>query len=519
MTIDQIHQIEYRWHPGNDLSPAVSSMPRHLTMQWDAKIRNWVRHPGSDGPSESVRYQTVPGGMAALAWRYRDFEVAAGDGRARGRPLVSRVLVGAANALSPEMAVILCRSGLPAAAGSRPDEAEPSAGLPVIMATDLAAVAQATVGGLDQEAAWQEDLQAVLAAAFADPDTPLAVGIREPQIVQPSAQGIQVLLLWGLWRTGSALLSARRRKWSFSTFEQPLGFADPKSLPDIVFRSAQAAQSVAPAMPRDELKVLPGTVTPAKGTVYDELAAWLTAEYRELGGDRLQQRIAGLIDGAAEDSRLLIAHGRLHANWAPTPPSPVQPEADGPALPAPEEQLPEEQPEFEELVVPAPHLTELIDQLAAARSVDQFAALLAQAVATRQLPDEEDRRRARAAFGDNNCLVPVFRRHHYDPDEYALARIVSLIVLPDLGELAVQDEIAAWADRGESAVVAALLNAARYAGADMLRAMKGILRPVLAELWLTDRKLLACWSPGPASPPDTASWRGGTVLRPGALPA
>ena len=68
-------------------------------------------------------------------------------------------------------------------------------------------------------------------------------------------------------------------------------------------------------------------------------------------------------------------------------------------------------------------------------------------------------------------------------------------MLPDLGQPPVQHEIAAWADRGESAVVGALLNAARYAGADALSVMKGILRPVLAELWLTDRKLLAYFGP------------------------
>jgi hypothetical protein len=516
VTINQIHQIEYRWHPRNDLSPAVSSMSRDPMMRWDAHIRNWVRHPGADGPSESVRYQTMPGDVAALAWRYRDFKVTEGDGR--GRPLVSRVLVGAASALSPEMAVLLCRSGLPAAAGPRPDEAEPSAGLPVISAADLAAVAQATVGGLDQEAAWQEDLQPVLAAAFADPDTPLAVGIREPQICQPPAQGIQVLLLWGLWRISSELLGAGRRKWSFSTFEQPVGFADPKSLPDIVFRSAQAAQSVAPAMPRDELKVFPGlAVAPVSNPVYDELAGWLAAEYRELGGDRLQGRIADLIDGTAEDSRLLIVHGRLHATWASPPPIPVQPEPE-PALPAPGGEPPleapgpqpaqpeplegtdapeAEKPESEE-VVPASYLAELIDQLAVTRDAEQFAVLLEETVAAPPLSDEADRRRARAAFGDNNCLVPVFRRHRYAPDEYTLTRIVSLAVLPDLGQPQVRAEIAAWSGRGETDVVAALLNAARYAGADVLSDMKEILQPVLAEMWLNDRKLLAYWRPGPA---------------------
>ena len=116
VTIHQVHQIEYRWHPDYDLSPVASSMPRELTMRWDAQIRNWVRHPGTDGPAESVRYQIVQGGLAALAWRYRDIKVTEADGRAQSRPLGSRVLVGAARTLSPEMAVILCRSGLPAAA-------------------------------------------------------------------------------------------------------------------------------------------------------------------------------------------------------------------------------------------------------------------------------------------------------------------------------------------------------------------------------------------------------------------
>jgi len=326
---------------------------------------------------------------------------------------------------------------------------------------DLAAVVHATIRGLDQEAAWQEDLQPVLAAAFADPDTPLAVGIGEPQICQSPAQGIQVLPLWGLWRIGSALLGTRRRKWSFSSFEQPLGYVDPKSLPDIVFRSARAAQSVAPAMPRDELRVFPGlAAAPAGSTVYNELAGWLAAEYRELGGDQLQRRIAGLIDGAAEDSRLLVVHGRLHAAAAPPPTDAAHFEEAVPALPASEE----EKLESDELVVPVPYLAELIDQLSVARDAEQFAALLEEAVVAPQLSDEADRRRARTAFGDNNCLVPVFRRYRYAPDEYTLTRIVSLIVLPDLGQPAVRDEIADWADRGESSVVAALLNAARYAG-------------------------------------------------------
>jgi hypothetical protein len=540
VTIHQIHQIEYRWHPSYDLSPAVGSMSRELMMRWDAQIRNWIRHPSADGPSESVRYQIMPGGVAALAWRYRDIQVTEADGRARGRPLVSRVLVGAARTLSPEMALILCRSGLPAAAGPRPDETEPPPGLPVISAADLATVAHVTIGPLDQEAAWQDDLRPVLAAAFADPDTPLAVGIGEPQIFQPPTQGIQVLLLWGLWRIGYALLGRRRRKWSFSTFEPPLGYVDPKSLPDIVFRSAQATQSAAPTIPRKELRVFPGTVSgSAASTVYDELAAWLATEYRELGGDELQRRIADVTDGAPDDdSRLLVAYDRLSARWAPAPDAPAEPraiETGGAGLQEfpPEESSqpasvrdpevtgsPEEEKPADDEIDPLPFsLTEMIGQLASACDADQFAALLGEAISVPLPPDEADRMWARGTFGDNNCLVPVFRRHRYVPDEYALARIVCLIVIPDLGQPQVRDEIADWASRGESAVVAALLNAARYSGADELSAMKQILQPVLTELWLTDRNLLAHWSPGPASPPDATAWHGMMVLRPRRLPA
>jgi hypothetical protein len=532
VTIHHVHQIEYRWHPSYDLSPAVSSMPRELMMWWDAQIRNWIRHPSADGPSESVRYQIMPGGVAALAWRYRDIEVTEEDGRARGRPLVSRVLVGAARTLSPEMAVILCRSGLPAAAGPRPDETGPSPGLPVISAADLATVAHTTTSGLDQEAAWQDDLQPVLAAAFTDPDTPLAVGIGVPQIFQPPAQGIQVLLLWGLWRIGYALLGPRRRKWSFSTFEPPLGYVDPKSLPDIVFRSAQEVQSVAPVMPREELKVFPGTAAAlVSSTVYDELAAWLVAEYRELGGDQLQGRIADLVDGAAADSRLLIAYDRLSARWAPVPDEPAEPEAAEVGDPGlqefPSEEsgqpasvrdpditaVPEEEKPADNEIAPPLSMAELIGQLASACDVGQFASLLGEAIAAPLPPDGTDRRRARKTFGDNNCLVPVFRRHCYAPDEYALARIVCLIVIPDLSQARVRDEIAEWASRGESAVVAALLNAARYSGDGMLSVMREILQPVLTELWLTDRSLLAYWSPGPAAPPDATGWHGTTVPR------
>jgi len=499
-------------------------MTRELTMGWDAKIRSWVRHPSVEQPSESVRYQILPGGNAALAWRYQDLEVVDAAGSVRGRPLVSRVLVGREDILSPDVAMLLCWSGLPAMAGPRPGEVVPDSDLPAIAAADLTAVARSVTDRLDREAAWEEGLRPVLAAALADPDTPLAIGIEESQILQPSARGVQVLLLWGLWRIARPVLGTGRRGWSFSTFEPPLGFVDPKTLPDIVFRSAKVTQTAPPtSMPRNELKVIPGVVSVAgASTICDELAEWLVAEYRETGGDELERHIAEVVDEKPPDSRLLIAYDRLSTKWSPSAPesSEREPVTHGtltaeafvrevsePQTTRPEaaEVIDEDQPE----ISPPFPMAELLGQLALAGDVDLFDLLLGKVIAAPLPPDGTDRQRARAILGDNNCLIPVFRRHHCEPHhEYALSRIVCLIVIPDLDQLAVRDEVATWAYRGERAVVAAILTAARDSGAEAWRVIRQTLEPVLAELWLTDRGLLAAWSPGPASPPDVTSWRG-----------
>jgi hypothetical protein len=169
----------------------------------------------------------------------------------------------------------------------------------------------------------------------------------------------------------------------------------------------------------------------------------------------------------------------------------------------------EDEPDYAEMAQAPFPMAELLGQLAGTGDVDRFELLLAEVIAPPARPDGADRQRARAILGDNNCLIPVFRHHQYDPHEYELSRIACLIVIPDLDQPRVRDEVASWAYRGERAVVAALLAAARDSGAEAWRVMRQTLEPVLAELWLTDRGLLAHWSPGPASPPDVRPWRGG----------
>jgi len=126
----------------------------------------------------------------------------------------------------------------------------------MIDAAALAELARDAAETLDDQAALEPGLPAVVAAALADPDTPLAISVREPQVYLPLARGSQALLLWGLRRIAWPILGVVRRSWSFSTFEPPLGYVDPRTLPGIVFRSARTTQTAPPATPRREIRVL-----------------------------------------------------------------------------------------------------------------------------------------------------------------------------------------------------------------------------------------------------------------------
>lgn len=293
-----LHQIEYRHHQTRDLSPVASSMSSPDSLRaWDSWIRAWVRHPHAEGLSESVCYQVLPNGQAALAWRYWDQRAAERADGTRGRPLVSRVLVGQASVLTPEVAVVLCRAGLTAdSVGPMPGEVPDGAELPTVSRDALNTVTRMMTPVLDQDAAQQAGLQALVAAALADPPTPLAISVRDNLIQKPLREGVQCPLLWGLRRIAGPLLGPAGRGWSFSTFEPPLGEMDPASLPGIVFRQAQEGVPAPPARWRKEVKVHP-LVSDAldPGFPYGgwvELAGWLVAEYQDRGGDGLEQFIA-----------------------------------------------------------------------------------------------------------------------------------------------------------------------------------------------------------------------------------
>ena len=257
-----------------------------------------MRHPHADRLSESMCYQVYSNGQAALALRLWDPKAAERSDGTRGRPLVSRVLVGPESVLSAPVAIALCYSGLPAnAIGPAPGDVPDGARLPPVNATNLRTAAQSLAAELDEQAGSQQGLQALVAAALADPPVPLAVTLRDTYIQRPLREGVQVPLLWGLIRIAGPVLGRAGRGWSFSTYELPLGETDPASLPAIVFRQAQEGRQAPPARHRKELKVRPFDGTALQpGTPYDshvELAGWLVAEYQERGGAGLRKFIEG----------------------------------------------------------------------------------------------------------------------------------------------------------------------------------------------------------------------------------
>jgi hypothetical protein len=315
---DVIHQIEYRWQHEKDMSPFATTMPQSMTAGWDDLIRAWVRHPHASRLLESMCYKTWDDtGDAALAWRYRDPRAAESAAGTSGRPQVSRVLVGHASLLTPEVAIAFCITGLPSFI--RPDRVSASYELPTVGPDELTTLVNKAAAEHDQEAAQQAGLPELVAAALSDRDRPLAIYLPEELIVRRLTESPQGRLLWGLHRIMCAVPGTDRRGWSFSSFELPLGAQDVATLPDIVFRQAVEA-SAPPGIVRDELKVWP--LDPdALADLHPQdvrTARRLVEAYAAHGVDGVQRLIA---EEARGDIRALLGkrQGRRHDDIADDP--------------------------------------------------------------------------------------------------------------------------------------------------------------------------------------------------------
>jgi hypothetical protein len=207
-----------------------------------------------------------------------------------------------------------------------------SSQLPVVIGPWLAALGWAMSRTIDQEVVAQaEGLQAVVAAALATPASPLAVSIPDARIQAPLANGVQFPLLWGLHRITEPLIGPGGRGWSFSTFELPLGEADPSTMPAIVFRPQGGISAGSLTRWRREARVRPFDAGALDAGIWyaelADLAGLLVAEYRDRGGDGFQEFIRECSSGARSaqgrvrkvENALRARPGRRGGISAPSP--------------------------------------------------------------------------------------------------------------------------------------------------------------------------------------------------------
>jgi len=381
---------------------------------------------------------------------------------------------------------------------------------------------------------------------------------------RPPGDGPQARLLWGLWRIARPLLGTVRRGWSFSTFEVPLGAGDPSALADIVFRSDAAVPPGPASGARKEARAVPGNPGALEGSPQAWLADWLVAEYTEGGGQAVERLIAQCGVEQPLQARLAAVYDVLHAKWArtampaaPEPDRPLQPSASdgevdpGPGLadddlevdpgPAPGVTRPDPRPAAaggslgplprEGAPPPLPlrdraagesgllaqdgqpvpprlyepglvrSAPDLLSRLIGTEDDAEFKLLLQDVLTISSEPDLGNRVDARRMMFEARWCTdnsrPADRQLHADE----LARIFSVIVLPDLDRPRVGREIAEWAAAAPPPVIGGLLAAARgesraeRTGWEKYQAMMSLLQLPLAQRWAVENGLRAEWDP------------------------
>jgi hypothetical protein len=524
-----IEQFEYRWQPTKDLTLIAGSIQPSEITAWAGQIALWVRHPPADYPAESMRYEIFDDGFAALAWRQRTGQVDELEAGVEGRPEVSRVLLGQEAQLHPGLAIAVCRAGLSETVlGSAPGTVSARTLLPKIDATQLDQLARSQVAVLDAIACDERcGLYKVVAAALTEPDTPLAIQLPDRLFMLPLQECWQLPILWGLWRVLTPLLRGEygQRKWSFSTFEQPLGKTDTSALADIVFRAQKVAHNPSSTRPEIVVRPLDGSDLPDR-IRYREFAGLLVDAYRYLGADKLAEHLDA-VSGTHEslEERIAVAGNALSgilpreavSEWLRQPPATEwwsgtmddepgyeQPPAEQLSLPVPD---PEEN--FEPGIPPAATRGDGTDravtvtQAASARS-HPLSGLLRELYAgpadpafesalrelrIGQFPDlPDDRAVARRMMAEHDWYVPVLVHDGTGSVDETLAAIFRHCVIPDLGDPEVADEIAGWAEEQSAPpiVIKALRSAARArAGAPDM--MDKVTEAPLGRRWLAEQ--------------------------------
>ncbi|MGH3168658.1 MAG: hypothetical protein ACRDN0_22605 [Trebonia sp.] len=512
------------------MTPVTTSMSQESFRTWTQRIGPWVRHPAVAAPTASVRYEVFGNKQAAIILRMCDPKAIQFEDGQEGRPLASRVLIGPSSVLTCGVAIAICHAGLPDAIGPFPGvvrNEDPLMPLGVSALTSLAADQAEALDQASAQATQDDGFERILAAALADRDTPLAIQLPERMINRSPHGGPQAALLWGLWRITRPLLgNERRRGWSFSTFEAPLGDMDPTTLPDIVFRLARAVTPAAPMTTRREVLVRlrdPGHV-PAD-TLSRHLARLLVRAYAELGADGLGREIQGWIhDTWPAERRMEAVYEMLDSRYSavtvlkdesrfvpvtppaetagpagisrvvrderwqatvpwqphdrvsppPAPPAPPAPVNTSAApVPAPIAPIAPAGP----ALAPAATLSGLLSQLAAGPGSPGFKPALQALQATSFESDPADRAAARKLIRTHGWYADVLRRNDHASFEDVVVMLFLRAVIPDLADPRVADEIANWTAEptAPEAVITALFSAVDGAvGAQQLMEQLGL---------------------------------------------
>ena len=560
---DEIHQIECRWVQSRDLSPIASSYPTHsdLPQRWFNVLRAvvWPEQPNaaSGAPESSVAYLMLENRMAALLWRQWTIDaVSLGESGGR-RPLVTRILIGTQQLLSPETALALCRAGLHSLAGLPLGQITPGTRMSPVTGRELSGAAAHYSYALDDTARCEPGLDRLISAALRDRSTPLSVQLPPEEIGEPQ-KGAQVPLLWGLRCTTAALLAdvaeGEGRRWSFSTYEKPFQGIQTAGLADVVFRAQQPAQPA--TIVRPEITVLPRSPAgPSEMDAYDELAIGLAKAYRALGGIELGGRLEQVADEPGFLDRLKGARQVL-ADFMPCPPASSTPDRTvlepvmEPTAEPKSGELPRARhaasPEPEHVAAAAdtgavtvPKITEptgtgrtgprpgaermapgrrysaedaaarqpaagrvqdiasVIDLLAAGPGEPGFSDAF-RALQGRIAPSSpQERADARNLLAERGWCMPELVTFDSRRTEAVLEALFKHAVVPDLADPACQLEVASWAyeDMAPTAVIRSLVAAAQQAGRDKPQLLDSALQPALHRRWLVEQSLYYGVSP------------------------
>jgi hypothetical protein len=334
MTDHFIHQIEFRWQFGQDITDVASSNPDpEFRDRWTESLTPHIRvHQGDETPAEQRLFLVKSSGNAAFLLRSRQAGARAVDDAESGRhALVARALIGPVGALTPRLArglskipqEVLFVHELPGQVAARQS-------LSPLSPAALRKIAEKYEDELTEEAMKCLPLETLVAARLKARGMPLTVVIAAGNA--GLYDGSAAPLLWGLYHTADPLLRALwnlqdgvPESWagSFSTFESSAGGVYSR-LPHIVFQTERAG-----AAGRYQVDL---TCPPdAQQDKIDHFAAGLVRAYQELGAELRKKYLDPWMLGQCHsfDSRLaaLMNSPELGAYWSARTPSapPVQP--------------------------------------------------------------------------------------------------------------------------------------------------------------------------------------------------